>query len=88
MNARKRSCRPAVSSALVAAMLWVAASAGAAIAGPTLQLARTIKTNPFVSSSVSQGNLETETATFVQAARRLGYTVQEATRLVEEAWTA
>jgi hypothetical protein len=58
MNARKRSCGPAVSSALVAAMLWVAASAGAAIAGPTLQLDRTIKTNPFVSSSVSMKDAE------------------------------
>ena len=59
MNTRKLSRRPAVAgSALLVAILWVAASAGAAIAGPTLQLARTIKTNPFVSSSVSMKDAE------------------------------
>jgi DNA-binding transcriptional regulator YhcF (GntR family) len=43
----------------------------------------------FVSSSlVSNGGLEKEAAAFVQAARRLGYTVQEATRVVEQAWTS
>ena len=43
----------------------------------------------FVSSSlVAKGGLEKEAASFVQAARRLGYTVQEATRVVEEAWTS
>jgi len=43
----------------------------------------------FVSSSlVVKGGLEKEAASFVQAARRLGYTVQEATRVVEEAWTS
>ena len=40
----------------------------------------------FVRSSHAP-ELDAETASFVQAARRLGYTVQEATRLVEEAWT-
>ena len=40
------------------AVLWVAASAGAAIASPTLQLARTIKTSPFVNSSTSVKDAE------------------------------
>lgn len=59
MNTRIVSRRPGVvGSALLVAVLWVAASAGAAVAGPTLQLARTIKTNPFVSSSVSMKDAE------------------------------
>ena len=59
MNAKKLSCRPgAVGSALVVAVLWVAASAGAAIASPTLQLARTIKTSPFVNSTLSMKDAE------------------------------
>lgn len=59
MNARKLSCRPGIAgSALLVAVLWVAASAGAAIASPTLQLARTIKTSPFVNSSSSVKDAE------------------------------
>jgi hypothetical protein len=59
MNARKLSRRPGIAgSALLVAVLWVNASAGAAIASPTLHLARTIKTNPFVSSSVSMKDAE------------------------------
>ena len=59
MNARKLSCRPGIAgSALLVAVLWVAASAGAAIASPTLQLARTIKTSPFVNSSTSVKDTE------------------------------
>ena len=59
MNARKLSYRPGIAgSALLVAVLWVAASAGAAIASPTLQLSRTIKTSPFVNSSISVKDAE------------------------------
>jgi hypothetical protein len=59
MNARKLSCRPGVAgSALLAAVLWVAASAGAALASPSLQLVRTIKTSPFVNSTLSMKDAE------------------------------
>ena len=59
MNARKLSSGPGVAgSALLVAVLWVAASAGAAIASPTLQLSRTIKTSPFVNTSISVKDTE------------------------------
>ena len=42
----------------------------------------------FVSSTLltDGGELDVEAEAFVVAARRLGYTVQEATRLVKETW--
>jgi hypothetical protein len=54
-----RSYRAAiVPSLLLAALFAVAAPAGAATTSPTLQLARTIKTDPFVSSSISMKDAE------------------------------
>jgi hypothetical protein len=59
MNSRNVARRPAVvGSALLVAVLWVAASAGAALASPSLQLARTIHTSPFDGSSVSMKDAE------------------------------
>jgi hypothetical protein len=59
MNPKRSSRGPAVvGSALVVAVLWVAASAGAALASPSLQLARTIHTSPFDGSSVSVKDAE------------------------------
>jgi hypothetical protein len=59
MNPRRSSRGPAVvGSALLVAVLWVAATAGAALASPTLQLARTIHTSPFDGSSVSMKDAE------------------------------
>jgi hypothetical protein len=54
-----RSYRAAiVPSLLLAALFAAAAPAGAATTSPTLQLARTIKTDPFVSSSISMKDAE------------------------------
>ena len=59
MNPKRSSRGPAVvGSALLVAVLWVAASAGAALASPSLQLARTIHTSPFDGSSVSVKDAE------------------------------
>lgn len=59
MNPKRSSRGPAVvGSALLVAVLWVAASAGAALASPSLQLARTIHTSPFDGSSVSAKDAE------------------------------
>lgn len=59
MNPRRSSRSPAVvGSALLVGVLWVAASAGAAVASPGLQLARTIHTSPFDGSSVSMKDAE------------------------------
>jgi hypothetical protein len=59
MNPKRSSRGPVVvGSALLVAVLWVAASAGAALASPSLQLARTIHTSPFDGSSVSVKDAE------------------------------
>jgi hypothetical protein len=59
MNAKKLWCRPGIiGSALLVAVLWVTASAGAALASPSLQLVRTIKTSPFVNSTLSMKDAE------------------------------
>ncbi len=59
MDSRNVSRRPAVvGSVLLVALLWVAVSAGAALASPSLQLARTIHTSPFDGSSVSVKDAE------------------------------
>jgi len=59
MDPRNVSRRPAVvGSVLLVALLWVAVSAGAALASPSLQLARTIHTSPFDGSSVSVKDAE------------------------------
>jgi len=59
MNAKKLSSGPdIIGSALLVAVLWVTASAGAALASPSLQLVRTIKTSPFVNSTLSMKDAE------------------------------
>ena len=59
MRSRSLSCRAAlVVPLLLVAALWVAAPASAATSSPSLQLVRTIRTSPFVNSTISMKDAE------------------------------
>jgi hypothetical protein len=59
MRTRSSSCRAGfIGSVLLVAMLWVAAPVSAATSSPSLQLARTIRTSPFVNSTISMKDAE------------------------------
>lgn len=59
MHSRSSSYRAGiVGSALLVAVLWVAAPASGATTSPSLQLARTVRTSPFVNSTTSMKDAE------------------------------
>ena len=59
MHTRSSSYRAGLIGAVLSvAVLWVAGPAGAATSSPRLQLARTIRTSPFVNSTISMKDAE------------------------------